>query len=406
MESPSMPQAERLCRAKLAHCRVLALFGGTGLFGHERANFEVFKRIVSRGACLRLIIGTTYGHQAVSAEADRLGLEWTTAPFGYLLGKSMFGRHFHRLIYNVYGLLATSIIVSRQIHAFAPTHIYLTNWRYFFYSAPALLTTKTPLMFRAGDCLPVRTRIHRFVTRLIFSRVSCLVSNSEFVNCSMVNAGLALAKARVIYNFPPARKEPLGFSPPTKPGNAIVILFVGQLSEHKGVLVLLEAFHRLGRAGHDVVLWYAGTPALQGHSSSLMARITELRLQDKVALLGYVEDVTTLLRCSDIHVCPSLFDDPSPNVIMEAKAEGVPSVGFPTGGIPELINHKVDGFVCRSSTVEALVEGLSFFLGSADARTSAGEAARQALLTRFGSERFQKEWEDVFADPSQADKCE
>lgn len=400
---PGKVENEEASSAPLAGSRVLTLFGGTGVFGHERANLEVMRVVRELGGKVRFVVGRTYGCHHLTSRLTLLGFEWSTAPFGYLLGKSLLGKDFHLALYNIYGWVATSLALRREIRRFRPTHLYVANWRYFFFAYPAIRLCATTLIYRAGDCLPAHTPLHRYFNRRLFSRVRHLVCNSEFVRRQVLQAGAPVEKVRVIYNFPPVRPPPLRDVPRSRPEGVPVLLYVGQVSAHKGVLLLVEAFRTLLASGTNIVLWVAG--------EAVWTDTTETRLQDfirannlakRIQMLGYVEHVQPLFELADIHVCPSLFDDPSPNVVMESKLGGTPSVVFPRGGLPELVDHKVDGFVCRDCSVEALCEGIRWFLDNPDERRRAGQAARRSLEEKFGAERFVREWASVFRDCSQA----
>ena len=85
--------------------------------------------------------------------------------------------------------------------------------------------------------------------------------------------------------------------------------------------------------------------ALLGGSADAVAN--ELPLD--VYPLGYVSQENMLINiynCADVFVIPSLEDN-LPNTIMEAMACGVPCVGFRVGGIPEMINHQLNGYVSK-----------------------------------------------------------
>ena len=52
-------------------------------------------------------------------------------------------------------------------------------------------------------------------------------------------------------------------------------------------------------------------------------------IAERVTFLGEIEDVPGLLARCDALVVPSLFGDPSPNVVMEAKQAGRAAIAFP-----------------------------------------------------------------------------
>jgi glycosyltransferase involved in cell wall biosynthesis len=172
---------------------------------------------------------------------------------------------------------------------------------------------------------------------------------------------------------------------------------VGQISVEKGVPILVEAVQRLLGRGRDLVLLLAGDYSWRNPmAEAMMARIKAAGLEERIQFLGYQENVPALLRGAALHVCPSIWGEPLSNVVMEAKAAGVPSVVFPDGGLPEIVEHLVDGYVCSDKTVEALMEGIEWFLDHPAERRRAGEAARRSYEEKFGPERFQREWVEVF----------
>ena len=73
------------------------------------------------------------------------------------------------------------------------------------------------------------------------------------------------------------------------------------------------------------------------------------------------ETIVNLYNAVDLFVTPSL-DENLPNTIMEAMACGTPCVGFDTGGIPEMIDHKENGYVAQYRNVEDLAEGIVWTL--------------------------------------------
>ena len=84
--------------------------------------------------------------------------------------------------------------------------------------------------------------------------------------------------------------------------------------------------------------------------------------------LGYVSDdrqIVNIYNSADVYVLPSLEDN-LPNTIMEAMACGVPSVGFRVGGIPEMIDHRRNGYVANFKDTDDLAEGIRWILNDAN----------------------------------------
>ena len=376
--------------------RVLVLFGGSELFGQERANLEVFRSLRELGLRTRFITSRKWGQASIEPELDRLGFEWTTAPFGGHWGKNLAGRFFLNLFLNLYGVIATSWRVLLEARRWKPTHIYCGNSFHFSFAIPAMWLLRLPFVFRAGDEWPRHSALHRWIGRVLFARVAFIVCNCEFLRVKLLAGGFNPEKARTIYNYPPESgvAEVLDDLPPAE---GTVVFYAGQISEQKGVGFLVAAASSLLREGTNLTVWIAGESIwMKDYARRVRQTVADSGYGRRIHVLGYRMDVGGLMRRADIHVCPSIWDEPSPNVVFEAKREGVPSVVFPRGGIPELIEHKSNGFVCRNCTMEALVEGIRYYFDNPEARKSNGKSARRSLEEKFGLERFQRQWAEVF----------
>ncbi len=79
---------------------------------------------------------------------------------------------------------------------------------------------------------------------------------------------------------------------------------------------------------------------------------------------GYVTDddtLTDIYSAVNAYITPSLEEN-LPNTIMEAMACGTPCVGFHVGGIPEMIDHQVNGYVAEYKSADDLAEGIRWIL--------------------------------------------
>lgn len=82
--------------------------------------------------------------------------------------------------------------------------------------------------------------------------------------------------------------------------------------------------------------------------------------------MGYLSDeskIVKLYNAVDMFVTSSLEEN-LPNTIMESMACGTPCVGFATGGIPEMIDHKINGYVSNYMDAKDLADGIQWVLGN------------------------------------------
>jgi glycosyltransferase involved in cell wall biosynthesis len=101
--------------------------------------------------------------------------------------------------------------------------------------------------------------------------------------------------------------------------------------------------------------------------------------------LGHISSPETMIQiyqAADVFVTPSLEEN-LPNTIMEAMACGTPCVGFNIGGIPEMIDHKLNGYVAEYQSTEDLTAGLIWTLANAPeqaARQKAESSYAEAII--------------------------
>jgi len=150
-----------------------------------------------------------------------------------------------------------------------------------------------------------------------------------------------------------------------------VILFVADsISNHrKGFAYLKKAFEKLDR--EDVVLCAIGNKS--GELASL----------NNIQELGPVNDeklMSVVYSAADVFVIPSLMDN-LPNTVLESLLCGTPVIGFPVGGITDMVQDGVNGLLANEISVDALWETLSAFLNTID--TFDCEKIRQDAVNKY-----------------------
>ena len=150
----------------------------------------------------------------------------------------------------------------------------------------------------------------------------------------------------------------------TLPADKRIILFIAQraTNPYKGMNFLIEAC-QLMVAEHPEMKENTCVAILGGHSEELVSQLPFHAIS-----LGYVNDdkrIVDIYNASDVFVLPSLSEN-LPNTIMEAMACGVPSVGFKVGGIPEMIDHKKNGYVANYRDAKDLASGIHWILAEAE----------------------------------------
>jgi glycosyltransferase involved in cell wall biosynthesis len=343
--------------------RILALMGGVVLMGQERGNIEALAALRREGADILCVTRKLKGAVAVPEALRARGFKTVAAHYLEHRGP---GRLFAFLIRNPISFIRGNIELLKIARAFRPTHLHGPNQMYVWSFLLALLIIRAPLVFRAGDEPTIHNIFWKICWKFTVWRTTTFVANSQFVSILLQNNGVPRKSIVVIYNKPPERNLAQERRPNDLPcPPARLIAFVGELAPHKGVDILLEAFKINARCYSDIHLALAGPISdWKGHAWARELRdraLDDPDLGPRIHFMGHVDDVPDLLERSTCLVAPFLRDA-SPNIVMEAKASGRPVVGFALGGVPELIEHGVDGLICSGIEAGALAASIAAYL--------------------------------------------
>jgi glycosyltransferase involved in cell wall biosynthesis len=378
------------CSGALGKIRPLVLFGYDDIFGQERGILEVASAIACRGARPSFLISRRWGDRA-KLELQKRGFPVDSAPYGYQPTRFRVPQELHLPFINLYGLIATSARLRSIVGQRGSTHILAGSYTQCMYGAGYLMSSNIPLIFRQPD-VPSNQPIDRIIWHWCMRRANKIICNSEYVFRIVSKWPSYKPKCQLIYNYASPRVQ--NAQPIPVPAGSTVVTYVGQLSKSKGVDIFVRAAIRLSKWRPKICFLIVGG---SDETLAFEQTVREMSQQhDRIVFLGYRNDVDRILDITDIHVAPSVCQDSSPNVVFEAKRAGVPSVVFPDGGLPELVRDGIDGYMCTESSVEALIQGISWFLDSPERRIDAGKRAREDFEDRFGYKRFVDGWARIF----------
>jgi glycosyltransferase involved in cell wall biosynthesis len=172
-----------------------------------------------------------------------------------------------------------------------------------------------------------------------------------------------------------------------------VILFVGSLMQHKGVFVLLEAFHQVLRTFPDCTLLLAGSGSETEKAKSVAAALDN---PASVQFLGRVahQDLPALMRRCSVFCIPS-FGEAFGLVALEAMASGRPVVGTDASGLGYLIEDQ-GGCKVPVGDADKLAQSLIDILGNPSLARSMGEYNRRLAESRYAWPRVIERLEETY----------
>ena len=101
---------------------------------------------------------------------------------------------------------------------------------------------------------------------------------------------------------------------------------------------------------------------------------------------GWANDVYAAMQELDLVLVPSTKVEATTRVILEAFAAGLPVIAFGVGGIPEVVEHDIDGLLVRSP--EEMARATIALLGDSDRRAAMSAVARETWARRFALDRY------------------
>jgi len=163
------------------------------------------------------------------------------------------------------------------------------------------------------------------------------------------------------------------------------VLFVGNLSQRKGVSDLLQALAQPALAGVPLHLTLAGGGDVEGYRQ----QAERLQVADKVHFHGWADQaqVARLLAECDVLVLPS-YDEGLPLAILEALAHGVAVVCTPVGEIPHVLVHGRDACFVEPGDPASIARGLAMVLTQPQLRQRLEHNGKALYEAQFSLSRF------------------
>ncbi len=245
-----------------------------------------------------------------------------------------------------------------------------------------------PAEFLAAKLLGIPVISHRHMVIRSpgpwLKRVDLVMAVSQFI----ATAGAAPSvPTRVVHNavdlrpFDEARdlRQELGI-----PQDELVVSFVGQVRELKGVAAFLKVARVLDRPGLTFLLAGECRDQAQHPDAYTPERLRrESGDSPRIRYIGYRTDAPAVFKTSDILLMPSEWNEPLGLVAIEAGAAGIPVVATRSGGIPEVVVDGQTGLLVERGDIEGLTDAARRLIADPALRSRLGQAARGRVQQHF-----------------------
>jgi glycosyltransferase involved in cell wall biosynthesis len=372
---------------------------GTPAFGKERRAVTALKNMPR---IKPHFLTSQWEDGSVSDLLRQNGLEFTPTSIGYL------GRARLRwTLLNVCLMPRLFLTVLRKYREQRCRGILILALSSFVNTLPPILLLKYcfkgQLVFYLGD-IPANTGPNRVVCSLMGRLADAIVVNSCAVRRGLTRLGVREERIRVVYNGKELEKfdqvEPLSFRKQFGwPDNTVLIGYLGQFTPKKGVGDFIDAAQRVLEVEEDCRFVLIGKKDESNHYHRELANQLCVRnLEKKIAFTGWIQQIEGAFAALDVVVVPSCYDDPAPNISIEAMAAGVPVIATNIGGNPELIENGKTGFLVEPSSPGRIAELILMLVADKSLRTSMGSFGKERVRLMFDSKKNARLIEEILIE--------
>lgn len=255
-------------------------------------------------------------------------------------------------------------------------------------------------------CPQIRGKMNDIAKRVFMKKQSMYrTADITFVGCSKWIADMAklsaLTKGHTVTNIPNAIDTNVFCQQDWRecrelfrlPQDKKLLLFGAQriTDERKGFNYLVEACNIIkeqypGMASEIGIV-------VVGGKSEMISKSLPLPVYT-VPYINEESKMVKLYNAVDLYVTPSLQDN-LPNTIVEAMSCGIPCVGFRIGGIPEMIDHELNGYVAEYRDANDFAQGIIWSL-NIDVYEELAKAARAKALNAYSESAVAKKYIEIY----------
>lgn len=218
-------------------------------------------------------------------------------------------------------------------------------------------------------------------------KISCIITPSEFYRKKLIEDGIKHDKIKALHNFINLNDYEI------ETINGDYALYLGRLSEEKGILNLISAFSNLNVGK----LYIAG----DGPEKDIINEmIKNKNLEDKIKMLGFLKPdaVKEAIRNSRFVVVPSIWYENCPYSVMETLTIGKPIIGADIAGIPELVKKEYSGLIYKYDDINELASKMLYLFDNEEIAKQYGKNAKEQAVLEYGKEKYYKNILKIYND--------
>lgn len=175
------------------------------------------------------------------------------------------------------------------------------------------------------------------------------------------------------------------------PKENLIIVFVGRITQEKGIREVLDAFARLDRTDCDLLV--VGASYFGSGAKSIFERevIREIEKNPRIHMTGYLtkNDVWKMYAVGNVAVLPSMWEEPLGLTMIEAQAAGIPLITTKSGGISETVDSRYSILLDKNAdVVNQICRAITEVLNNQSEWEKKALLAKENVKKRFNNSTF------------------
>jgi len=252
--------------------------------------------------------------------------------------------------------------------------------------------TVSAVASRASNPVPIVAHVRQEiepakVRRYELDRVGAVIAISRQIEQSLIAGGVSVKNVRTVYSGIELSEKQLTHNGQAirqmigLPNEAVLLGTVANLFPRKGYEVMLRALPAIVRAVPTVHYVIVGSDD-HDYADRLTKLAQELKIADRVHIVGFQDPVQPFLAALDLYVHPALMEGFGIAVV-EAMAMGKAVVATTTGGLPEVVAQGETGLLVPPGDAESLAAAVVSLLEDKVRREQMGRNGKARAQDRF-----------------------
>ena len=254
--------------------------------------------------------------------------------------------------------------------------------------------------FRGYD---ISSFVHKYGENIydeLFAKGDFFLANCKFFQKKAIRLGCARHKIIVHGSGIDCSQFQFKARVAPEPNDKIYLVTTARLVGKKGLEYSISAVAKVAKFYHNIEYNIIGDGYLK---SELQQLIQELNVTEKIKLLGWKNqpEIIEILNKSHIFLAPSVTfhdgnQDAPVNTLKEAMAMGLPVISTLHGGIPELVEDGISGFLVPERDVDAIAEKLIYLIEHPEIWSTMGQAGRAYVQKHYDINKLNDELVQIY----------